>query len=177
MNAQIRRLMTLVVVVLTFCLFSLEQTTSAVSNSGTVTDKHCRKVKGKFSDVVGGGSNTGTITNGGILNGTTERVFNSGALPTPDPTTVSFTGDYIVTTNRGVLKAHDVYLFDFARGVGTAIHRIDPEASTGIFAGATGVFFDNAKATASTAEGVLTGEICLAHDDVEDENEDDGANR
>jgi hypothetical protein len=167
MNATTGKLMILIALVLTLGLFSLEQSASAQSN--------CRKVKGKFIDVTSGGSTTGTITNGGILNSTTETVFSPAFLFTPDPTTVSFTADSTFTTNRGVLTTHNVYIFDFARGVATALYRIDPNASTGIFAGAAGVLYVNGKETGpGTVEGNITGEICFAPDDDEpDEDEDD----
>ena len=159
MNSKTRRLVMLVAIALTVGLFSLEVSTSAQSPN------NCLKVKGKSLDVTIGGSTTGTITNGGILNGTTERVFNGAPLPTADPTTISFTGDLTVTTDRGVLKTHDVYIYDFARGLATTIQRIDPNASTGVFAGATGVLYGNAKATNPfTVEGDITGEICFANE-------------
>src|SRR5437016_12748238 len=94
------------------CFLSVEQSVSAEPAD------NCMKLKGNFTDEnAGPGQTAGQITKAGILNGSTQRVFNSGALPTPDPTTVSFTGDYTVTTNRGVLKTHDVYIFDFATGL------------------------------------------------------------
>lgn len=156
MNAKTRNLITLGAVVLTFCLLTLQETASAQSAN------NCMRVKGTFLDVTSSGSTTGTITNGGILNGTTETVFN-GDFVFPDPTTVSFTGDYSLTTERGVLKTHNVYIFDFARGVGTALYRIDPNVSTGVFVGATGVLYSNGKATDSaTVQGHLVGEICFA---------------
>lgn len=156
MNAKTRNLITLGVVVLSLCLLSLQEIASAQSAN------NCMRVKGTFLDVTSGGSTTGTITNGGILNGTTETVFN-GDFAFPDPTTVSFTGDYSVSTERGVLKTHNVYIFDFVRGVGTALYRIDANASTGVFVGATGVLYSNGKATdTATVQGTITGEICFA---------------
>jgi hypothetical protein len=122
----------------------------------------CMKVKGRLMLESRNGRTLGTLTNGGILTGTTEIVFGPAASPTPDPTTVSFVGDLTLTTNRGVLKTHDVYLFDGSIGVGTGIHRIDPNASTGVFAGSTGVLYDNSKATGpGTIQGAVTGTICF----------------
>jgi hypothetical protein len=77
--------------------------------------------------------------------------------------TVSFTGDTTLTTNRGVLKTHNVFLLDFVSGVGTALLRIDPNTSTGIFTGATGVPFVNVKTPDPvTGVGDISGEICFA---------------
>jgi hypothetical protein len=153
MNTKAR---TAVAIVFTVCLFAFNRSTYAQS-----TD-HCMKVKGRLMQDSSSGRNLGTITNGGILNGRTEIVFDPAAFPTPDPTTVSFIGDLTVTTHRGVLKTHDVYLFDFSTGVGTGIHRIDPTASTGVFAGTTGVLYDNSKTTGpSTIQGAFTGAICF----------------
>lgn len=148
--------MMLAAIVFTFCFFGPDRPISAQS-----TD-HCMKVKGKFVQDSSSGRNIGTITNGGILNGRTEIVFNTAAFPTPDPTTVSFIGDLTVTTHRGVLKTHDVYLFDFSTAAGTGIHRIDPDASTGFFAGVTGVLYDNVQQPGPfTIEGTVTGAICF----------------
>ena len=170
MNAKTRKLTTLVAVVLTLCLFSSEQTTSALS-----ARSNCRNAKGKLSEVSNPNGTTGRITRGGILNGTTELVFTSGVLPTPDPTTVSYTDDFTIRTNRGILRTHDVGIFDFATGLGTAINRIDPNASTGRFAGATGVLFISGKTTdgGATFESRITGEICLARGGFGDDDDDD----
>jgi hypothetical protein len=156
MKRTIRIPMMLATIVFTFCFFDVDQRISAQS-----TDD-CMKVKGTFVQDSSSGRNLGTITNGGILNGRTEIVFNPAASPTLDPTTVSFIGDLTVTTHRGVLKTHDVYLFDFSTAAGTGIHRIDPDASTGLFAGATGVLYDNVRQPGPvTVEGTVAGAICF----------------
>src|SRR5262245_56988523 len=158
MNAKTRKRMILVAIVLTFCLCSLEQSVSAQSK--------CLNVKGTAIDAITGG----TLTEGGILNGTTQFGFTSGFLPAPVATAVSFTADYTVTTHKGVLKTHSVYIYDFAKRVAAAISQIDPVASTGVFAGATGMLYFNAKSTDGgvTVQSDITGEICLAHDDGND---------
>jgi hypothetical protein len=145
-------------VALAISLFSLAQSASAVSD--------CKKVQGSLSVVNNGnGTTSGTITQGGRLNGTTQAVFTSAFTPTPDPTTVSFTDDLTVTTVRGVLKTHNVGLYDVATGLFSAINRIDPTTSTGDFAGATGVLYINGKTTdgGATFQGEITGEICFAN--------------
>lgn len=154
MKLKIRTLTTFALVALTIGLFSLAQSTSAGSN--------CHVMKGNLS----GSSSSGTITQGGRLNGTTQAVFTSMPIPTSDPTTISFTDDLTITTyHNGVLKTHNVAIFDVARGVFTAIDRIDPNASTGIFAGATGVLYLNGNTPdgGMTIQAEITGEICLAN--------------
>jgi hypothetical protein len=160
MRLKIRTLTTFALVALTIGLFSLAQSATAVSD--------CQKVKGNLS----GGGGSGTITQGGILNGTTQAVFTSMFTPTPDPTTFSFTDDLTITSARcgrlcqgGVLKTHNVAIFDVARGVFTAIDRIDPNASTGNFAGATGVLYINGNTPdgGATIQAEITGEICFAN--------------
>ncbi len=153
MKLRIRTLATFALVALTIGLFSLAQSASAVSG--------CKKVKANLS----GGGGSGIITQGGKLNGTTQAVFTSAFTPTPDPTTFSFTDDLTVTTDKGVLKTHNVAIFDVARGVFSAIDRIDPNASTGDFAGATGVLYVNGKTPdgGATIQAEITGEICFAN--------------
>ena len=153
MKLIIRTLAMFALVALTIGLFPSGQSASPVSD--------CKQVKGNLS---GGGGN-GTITQGGILNGTTQAVFTSMFTPTPDPTTFSFTDDLTITTDKGVLKTHNVAIFDVARGVFSAIDRIDPNASTGDFAGATGVLYVNGKTPngGATIQAEITGEICFAN--------------
>lgn len=153
MKLKIGTLAISALVALTIGLFSSPQSASAVSG--------CKKVKGNLS----GGGGSGTITQGGKLNGTTQAVFTSMFILTPDPTTFSFTDDLTVTTDKGVLKTHNVAIFDVARGVFTAVDRIDPIISTGDFAGATGVLYVNGKTPdgGATIQAEITGEICFAN--------------
>ncbi len=158
MNFKIRILATFALVVLTIGLFSSSRSVSAASN--------CQKAKGNLSVVNNGnGTTSGTITQGGKLNGTTQAVFTSAFTPTPDPNTFSFTDDLSTTTNKGVLRTHNVGVFDTATGLFSAINRIDPNASTGDFAGATGVLYINGKTTdgGATFQAEITGEICFAN--------------
>jgi hypothetical protein len=125
----------------------------------------CRNAKGVESVVNhGDGTTSGTITRGGKLNGTTQTVFTSAFTPTPDPNTFSFTDDLTLTTDGGVLQTHNVTLFDTANGVFSAIARVDPNASTGEFAGATGVLYINGNTTdgGATFQAKIAGEICFA---------------
>lgn len=142
-------------------LISLEQLVSAQS-----PNSNCRKVKGNLIDVTTPAGVIGTLTNGGILNGTYELLNHAGPSVTPDPNTISYTLDFVVTTNQGQLKASDIGIFDFVTGVFSEIARINPNTSTGRFAGATGVLFTNGKTTdgGATFQSAITGEICFANE-------------
>ena len=158
MRLQLRTLAMLALVALTVGLLPFAQSASAVSD--------CKQAKGNLSVVNNfNGTTSGTITQGGRLNGTTQASFTSAFTPTPDPNTFSFTDDLSLTTNKGVLKTHNVGLFDTATGLFSAINRIDPNASTGDFAGATGVLYVNGKTTdgGATFQAEITGEICFAN--------------
>ena len=158
MNLKIRTPVTLALVALIIGLFSLAQSVAAVSN--------CQKAKGNLSVVNNGnGTTSGTITQSGKLYGATQAVFTSALTPTPDPNTFSYTDDFTVTTNRGVLKTRNIGVFDVATGLFSEIARIDPNTSTGDFAGATGVLYVNGKTTdgGATFQAEITGEICFAN--------------
>lgn len=156
MNPIIRTLTTcaLVAVTLGFVL-SLKSVSAVVE---------CKQAIGTLNAVNNGNSASGTITQAGRLNGTTEAVHTSGFTPTSDPTTFSFTDDLTLTTNQGVLKTHNVVIFDVARGLFSAIARIDPNSSTGDFAGATGVLYLNGRTIdgGATVQAEVTGNICFA---------------
>ncbi len=189
MNARTRKLMTLVALVLTFCLFSLEQTASAQSphNNPWIgmraagesakqsplaqsAKSKCKQAKGEFIDVLTSLGTTGTITNGGILNGTTETVYNPAFVFTPntDFTVVSYIGDLTITTHQGELKTSNVYIYNFASGLFTAMGRINPDTSTGRFAGATGVLYINGNTIGvfpdQSYPSNIAGEICFANE-------------
>ena len=153
MKLKHKTLTAFTLVALTIGLLSLPPSAVAVSN--------CKKVQGNLT----GGGGTGTITQGGMINGTTQAVFTSGFSPTSDASTFSFTDNLTITTDGGVLKTHNVAIFDVALGVFSAINRIDGNASTGDFAGATGVLYVNGKTPdgGATIQAELTGEICFAN--------------
>lgn len=160
MNAKIRTIITIVTGMLTLGLFPLEQSTSAQSLSS-----NCKQVKGNLAVNFGPGTANGVVTNGSVLNGTFETVFNAGSVvPTADPTSVTFTGDSRITTDKGVLVTHDVYLFDFAIALGPGMLRIDSTASTGDFAGATGILYINPIFGDPPGHAKLTGRICFANE-------------
>jgi hypothetical protein len=84
--------------------------------------------------------------------------------PTPDPNAFSYTDDFAVATNKGLLKTNNVGIFDVVMGLFSEIARIDPSASTGRFAGATGVLYVNGATTdgGATFQAEITGEVCFA---------------
>jgi len=158
MKPRIRAVAMFALVVLTIGLFSLPPSAAAAND--------CKQGKGHLSVVNNfNGTTSGTITQAGRLNGTTQSSFTSGFTPTPDPNTFSFTDDLTVTTGQGVLRTHNVAIFDLATGLFSAISRIDPNTSTGDFAGATGVLYVNGKTTdgGATFQAEITGEICFAN--------------
>src|SRR5215203_6861879 len=157
MNFKIRILAAFALVAFAIGLFSSSQSVSAVSG--------CQKVSGIVRAVNNGnGTVSGIITQAGKLNGTTQTVFTSGFTPTPDPGTFSFTDDLTLTTDKGVLRTHNVTIADLANGVAAVIARIDPNAGTGDFAGATGVLYINARTPDgwTSFQEEITGEICYA---------------
>jgi hypothetical protein len=161
MNTRTRIQITLAVLVLTVSLFSLERPTPAQS-----PNSNCKQAKGNSIEVLSGGFvTTGTITNGGILNGTTEYVYSPAFVFTPDPVVGSYTSQLTITTNHGQLKTSNVYLYDFVTGRFTILARINPDTSTGKFAGATGVLYLGGKTIGDgfTYQADITGEVCLAN--------------
>ena len=140
--------------------------TGVVATSALAVVGDCQSMKAIESVVNNGnGTTSGTITEGGKLNGTTQTIFTSGFTPTPDASTFSFTDDLTLTTNKGVLRTHNITIFDVANGVFTALARIDPNTSTGDFAGATGALYISGKTTdgGATFQGEITGSICFAN--------------
>lgn len=182
MNSKIEKLITVTALVLTFCLSSLAQPAAAQTPVVAVSAgwskaqtkearpgfSFCKQAKGYFFDTLdlNFGGTLGTITNGGILNGTTETVYNPAAVFTPDPNVVSYIGELTITTQQGQLKTSNVYIYNFASGLWTAMGRINPETSTGRFAGATGVLYFNGSTTGAFPDesypSQINGEICLA---------------
>ncbi|MDQ3174377.1 MAG: hypothetical protein M3Q91_11845 [Acidobacteriota bacterium] len=69
--------------------------------------------------------------NGGILNGTTETVYDPAFVFTPDPNVVSYIADLTITTHQGELKTSNVYIYNFVTGLWTAMGNINPGTSTG----------------------------------------------
>ena len=186
MNKKTKTLATLVAVVSTICLSFLGQTSaqssdnrvrfgrrtnSAQSTLAPSPNSNCKQIKG-FSVTVFDpitGIVSGPITNAGILNGPSEDVINFGAgfVFTPDPSVISYTSELTITTVDGQLKASTVTTQSVVTGVGAEWGHINPNTSTGRFAGATGQIFFSFKPVGDPAigpyEADVTGEICFAN--------------
>jgi hypothetical protein len=125
---------------------------------------NCKEVKGQLLDVFTAGAFSGTITNAGDLDGTSTEIF-TGTASTPVPSIVFFSADFTLTTHEGQLKASWVNLFDNTTSLLTVMVLINPTASTGRFAGATGVLYINGKAVSFapfTVAAELAGQLCYA---------------
>lgn len=156
MSKRIKALAMFAMVTVTVGLFSLPQFALA--------DGNCKNLKGNLSVVNNfDGTTSGTITRGGKLNGTTRATFSSAPIPTPDASTISYIDNFSVTTQKGILATSNVAIYDTGKGLFSEIARIVPDASTGDFAGATGVLFINGQTTdgGTTFQAGIEGEICF----------------
>jgi hypothetical protein len=162
MNAKTITMMTAAATILTFA-------SSVLAQPGSASDR-CRQVKGAWTDGVAGTAYTGgagTITQGGVLDGTTVVVYDPAFVYTPNPNFVAYISELTITTHQGQLRTSNVYLYDIVtNNLWTAIGYINPSTSTGKFAGAMGVLYFNGKTLGTyplavyTAE--ITGQICFA---------------
>lgn len=151
---------TMTVIVMVLGLIAIDYPAFAQADTGK-----CKQVKGNVEVTFGPGTANGVIANGGVLNGTFSTAFTAGSImPTADPTSVTFTGDSVIANDWGTVVTRDVYLFDTAMGLGPGLLRIDPAASTGAFAGATGVIYINPNFDDLVGHGQLGGKICLAEE-------------
>jgi hypothetical protein len=137
-----------------------ESPVAAQSNS-------CIRAEGEWLDTLNGPGTSGITAGAGLLNGTTETVYSPAFVVTPDPNVVSFIAETTITTNQGLLVTNNVYLYNFVTGVGTAFGTINAGASTGRFAGATGVIYFNTIQTIGafpnqSFKSTITGAVCLA---------------
>ncbi|PXW89942.1 hypothetical protein C8R34_10399 [Nitrosomonas sp. Nm84] len=156
MSKRIKVLAMLAMVTATVGLFLLPQLALA--------DGNCKNLKGNLSVVNNfDGTTSGTITGGEKLNGTTRATFSSTPIPTPDASTISYIDNFSVTTQKGILATSNVAIYDTGRGLFSEIARIVPDASTGDFAGATGVLFISGQTTdgGATFQAGIEGEICF----------------
>lgn len=142
---------------------------SAQSNlESTSSDQStCRHTQGKLVEVYVPEKKTafGKLRNSGWLDGTTATVDSSAPFPTADLNKVSFSSTLTYTTHHGQLKGKILFITDVINGLGTAVSDIDGNASTGIFAGATGVLFLNTFRADTVAQGpyysVIYARICF----------------
>ena len=169
MNA---RRLTMVAVVLSVGSFTLGGAALAQEAVGLGRSEHvnCYGVVGEARDTWPGAGNvsTGVIAGSGLLNGTTQYVYDTEGFPTPDPNVVTFGAALTLTTKRGIVGARVLFLFDFVTGTWTSIATIDPNSSTGRFAGATGTLWFPSGTTINLDGGAqaypsyVTGHLCLA---------------
>lgn len=81
---------------------------------------------------------------------------------------VTFGAGLTLTTKRGVVGARVLFLFDVVTGTWTSIATIDPDSSTGRFAGASGtLWFPSGTSIhldggAQAYPSYVTGHLCLA---------------
>jgi hypothetical protein len=141
MNAEKRDFLTRVAVILAIELFVLGQPSLAQTR--------CRQATGMWLDGDPSTSYTGEsgkIIHGGILNGTTVVVYDPAYVVTPNPNFVSYIAELTITTSHGQLRTSNVYLYDIVTNDRwTAMGYINPDTSTGRFAGATGVLYFSGK--------------------------------
>ena len=118
MNA---RRLTMVAVVLSVGSFTLGGPALAQEAAGRWRSEHvnCYKVVGEARDTWPGAGNvsTGVIARSGLLNGTTQYVYDTEGFPTPDPNVVTFGAALTLTTKRGIVAARVLFLFDVATGI------------------------------------------------------------
>jgi len=150
---------------------ALAVTGVAQADGSSDDDGGCRTVKANgVGQDLGGGNTIATITQGGILNGTTAAHFdiNGGAFPT-----FTFAGTVTFTTKRGTLAVAISGTFNVATGDFAASGPIT--GGTGRFAGATGTltFAGNENLQTGTFTETVQGTICLADADDEDDEDDD----
>lgn len=161
-NGTVRRCALRIVLVLASCSLWLAPPAFGQSIGG------CKKIEGNWLDSLNAvGGTSGTITNAGILNGTTETVYNPAFVFTLDPNVVSYVAETTITTNHGQLVTSNVYIYNFVTGLGTALGSVKPDASAGQFAGATGVLYFNTTETTGVFPdqsylSTIAGEVCFA---------------
>lgn len=134
---------------------------------GAIADdrRKCKSVDADLAVIANGdGTTRGTVKHGGKLDGTSRAVFTSALVATPNPAAFSYTDDFSITTDRGVLKAHNVGLFVVSNGLFSEIAVIDSGTSTGNFAAATGSLYITGKTSdgGATFQAEITGEICFS---------------
>jgi hypothetical protein len=66
---------------------------------------NCHRVVGEARDTWPGDGNvsTGVMASLGLLNGTTQYVYDTEGFPTPDPNVVTFGAGFTLTTKRGTV--------------------------------------------------------------------------
>ena len=159
-NAIIRLRTTWAVLALAFAVIVPGQSLSGQAPPG------CIRVQGVWVDSLNTlGGTSGVVSHAGILNGTTETVYNPAFVFTVDPNVVSYIAKTTFTTNHGALVTSNVYLYNFVSGLGSVLATVSPEESTGRFAGATGTLYFNTTETSGlppdqSYTSTIAGEVC-----------------
>ena len=109
---------------------------------------------------------TGTISGAGPLNGASfftalALAPGAGLSPLVPPSTLSYTGDFVITTKQGTLTLRDVGIADFANALFTELDSIT--SGTGKFAGASGNWFISGFITGGGTgfDGDFDGQLCV----------------
>jgi len=144
--------------------------TAPRANANPGPNSNCRKISANGVQVFdpATGIISGPVSNSGLLDGDLTDVINFGAgfVFTPDPTVVAYTTDLTITTNHGQLKASAVTTQSIITAQGAEWGQINPNSSTGRFAGSTGMISIVFKAVGDPAvgpyEAQITADICFA---------------
>jgi hypothetical protein len=128
---------------------------------------HCQRVSAHIVSIFfvdGCASPVGICTQGnietGLLAGTTSFTVLTANSPPDFPNLLQYTGEFVITTENGVLTIQDSGVFDQANG---AFFERDPIASgTGIFTNATGPLFSFGTQTTNPPgfDGFVVGLLC-----------------
>lgn len=142
----------------------------AIAAPAALAHEHCRPIRAALNaqlSTASCASPFGLCTTGelrGDLHGSTSftvlMMAQSAGLGAAEPaSTLSYLGQFVLTTRRGTLTVSDVGLLDGATGAFTEIWRIS--GGTGHFDGATGALWLTGTTSATGAfDGTVTGELC-----------------
>ena len=153
--------------VLCFLLGALVVAGAAQADGSSDDEGKCRAVRARgVGQDLGNGTTAATITNGGILKGTTAATFGitGGAPPV-----LTFAGTVVFTTKRGTLTVGIAGTFNVATGAFDASGPIN--GGTGRFAGASGMLrLVGVQDSTGRFTETVRGTLCLADDDDDDDD-------
>jgi hypothetical protein len=150
--------MSTVVIGLVVAIPDVAASTRCEPVSGSVTST------ADFSNFTTRGTISGSLEGSTFFQGDPSSLAAVTATTSPalNPTD-HYTGDFTVTTKKGVLKTRSVGVFELVgNGLGTQFDRVLGAQSTGKFAGATGQLFFNFQSDSSGTKfsSTYTGQIC-----------------
>ena len=131
----------------------------AIPSASVVAGTNCHNIDASgVGQDLGGGHTVAQISNGGLLQGSTEAQF---AITGVSGTVASFAGTITFTVNRATLTANVAGTLDIATGVFSAA--TSSVSGTGKLAGATGNLVFNGVENLATGAftEVVGGSICL----------------